>query len=977
MIFGNLLLALAMALSEITPEAQTQLELCRRQAEGYRRVAPQTYFLCRSQLKYGLQRVDFLHSWYERPLYQDTTYTNASVKGQWLNRASWRKQVEIGRLGGLDGFSFFPSTKNRDEAIAASLEPGGEIMILPEMIGSDLSPDRALKFCERSVNASNVLRIDGKVVVTMYPAASDAQLKSIQTLREQIAASPLAGKVLFVPYANIFDHTKSFQGLNAERLDAAMVEQAKERVRFIFRHTDGFALHFGSCHSSRHYNRRLVEDVVIPIMQSVAAEEEFRGKKLLGVVYSQGHENNYRWTGIYDSCGTESGRGEWEAICKLKPDFAVAGEWDEENENTHFRPTVSNGRVTQRLLRYYSAVVNDRPLTVFPDDDTSIPNLVLTYRKSLQAGELLDAEVLNIPDGTAGTDEWTVSLKWKNLKGEIVANYAPQRLSARECTAVRLKTPVVDLVANPVLVPELTVVTAKGERVFSDGFWPINLEANRNFDYKWVRGALRELSAGVSASLQIGEIRADGTRIVTGKVKGPKRFRSVEVLSGPDTVYMAGANMPSTNEVTIRIGMQGFDSTSNLNAQTGSIRIENARTLRCTAHAQGRLRQSGNGWEFNKMPLRGRFNASSPGEGSFFATIDLDSVPQAEVVIDLEPTFHQRIRVADLVNRDGLGFNGPKGAYLWVERYFAPEHQPKSWNCDSDEFAFTYQLRDPNAVLRIQTVDEDFRIWRGAAYSFAQTSGPTTVFHVFESAECRVSEVSLPASRVTKLDYDFSGRDGAVLWGGPNRLLPLVPGGTVFPVTFLGMEEAGGHSFPGSCFKDPSVNTVAPQFAEETEGFRSLVFDGHSFLGGGLQMLPQLAGFALEFKLKPDDLKGNQGLIGTGNVGFELSINNGVPTAFISCGTMQQRSHRNAAEGVTIKGPALVVGKWQTLRVVVDQSVAYIEVDGHRGEVLPLSDWRWNPIRANVGFLRAYGESAAMSAGCFRGRIAAIRVEPR
>ena len=49
-----------------------------------------TRIFIRSQLKYGLERDDFLHSWYERPLHQDTTYaTRAPNRGPFLNDLSW------------------------------------------------------------------------------------------------------------------------------------------------------------------------------------------------------------------------------------------------------------------------------------------------------------------------------------------------------------------------------------------------------------------------------------------------------------------------------------------------------------------------------------------------------------------------------------------------------------------------------------------------------------------------------------------------------------------------------------------------------------------------------------------------------------------------------------------------------------------------------------------------------------------------
>ena len=52
----------------------------------------------RAQMKYGTQRDDFIHRWYERPLHQDTSF-KAADDGHFLNPSAWLKTVEAVRLG--------------------------------------------------------------------------------------------------------------------------------------------------------------------------------------------------------------------------------------------------------------------------------------------------------------------------------------------------------------------------------------------------------------------------------------------------------------------------------------------------------------------------------------------------------------------------------------------------------------------------------------------------------------------------------------------------------------------------------------------------------------------------------------------------------------------------------------------------------------------------------------------------------------
>ena len=89
-------------LLDMTPEARELLARLAEQGREYRPISGRTHLFVRTQLKYGLQRTDFLHNWYERPLYQDCTYAAASVKGRYLNELSWRRQVEVGKLSKAD-----------------------------------------------------------------------------------------------------------------------------------------------------------------------------------------------------------------------------------------------------------------------------------------------------------------------------------------------------------------------------------------------------------------------------------------------------------------------------------------------------------------------------------------------------------------------------------------------------------------------------------------------------------------------------------------------------------------------------------------------------------------------------------------------------------------------------------------------------------------------------------------------------------
>ena len=370
---------------------------------------------------------------------------------------------------------------------------------------------------------------------------------------------------------------------------------------------------------------------------------------------------------------------------------------------------------------------------------------------------------------------------------------------------------------------------------------------------------------------------------------------------------------------------------------------------------------------------------SGPIERTFYATMPKASAETAEIVVNLPPVFKTRIRVKDFLAREGTGIAGPYGAYLWAESFLRPVRQPPPIGGKNVRFSFRMRPKDPNGLLRLQTVDKRFRLWRGAVKTFHVPAGRRTSFHVFEKATSRVSEVTLDANRVLSLDYGIGSEEGAVCWSGANRLLPLVLGGSILPVTGIGAADGGGQMSPfrGTSFtKDVACSNTAPRVVDEPEGFRSLRFDGYAFASLGLQVLPPFAGFALEMKLCPEDLAGRQGLFGTGNLGFELWLDNGVPHAYLNRGTMQVAGRRNEPEGAKFKGPPLTAGRWQTLRFVFDQSEAYLEVDGAKGDVQRFSDWQSNPCAAGLGRLGSSGLNDVGAMGGFKGRISRLRVTP-
>ena len=886
-----------------------------------------TRIFIRSQLKYGLERDNYLHSWYERPLHQDTTYATRAPKGtNFINELSWRKQVEIGRLTKADGFGVFLAMTGRDNIIAQSVKPGAEATIMVEMTGGAQSKgiEHCVELAGRALAMTNSFRIGGRVILTRYVSVPSEDPKSLDffpELKKALDARYGADRFALMPYATFVRHR------DLPLSSPAAVERTRRNLREILRRTDGLyytlagAGHCQDPSECRRYNPVFHDTVIAPIVKSVMAEPEFRGK-LLGIGIRQAHENSYRWSTVgLDCAGTRTLRDSMSSVALMRPDFILCPEWDEQNENTHFRPITSNGHVTQRIMRYWADTFAGRAPEVFPGDDTSIPNLVVSYRKSLQAGDRAEVEVANIPDGTARTAAYSVSFRWRTPDGRTVREYPAQTLDATRIGAVWFNCPAADLLSAHVLLPELTVSDGSNPpRTFGCGMWPLNVEANRNLDVKWVKNALRETDPDVETSISTGPLQPDGTCEVQGHVKVRTRFRTIEVLDCFDTVYMhdVTGNLSPTSTF-VRVAVQGmFCSPAELK---GSIAI-------------GAKRQA--------LDIGG-FSIGKPYETVF--RLSPDEAKGAVVKVRLEGLLERDVPLDSLTPGFAQSFCGKHGASLVVERSLVTPFIPPPCGVDSADFTFRIRPMGRLSVLRLRTVDENFRIHVSPApVDMYVPSGETRTFHICEwrpmvpiiDNKWPVREVSVDVARCVEPLWDFSS-GGTVFRPAGFPDMPCVFGGGVSLVTGYGR----GESRYGSALCRAGTEPLWPGCAASMP----------------MQTVPMFAGFELTLTVKPTDVTCPATLFSSSKRGFALSQKPEGLVAWFSLANRRSRPRRKSKAdknpppegGAIVKGPPLKAGVWNTVKVTFDQHEAWIEVDGVSGGRVPASGWQFGPMIGGLG----------------------------
>ena len=633
-------------------------------------------------------------------------------------------------------------------------------------------------------------------------------------------------------------------------------------------------------------------------------------------------------------------------IVSLRPDFFVGAEWDEENENTCFRPTVAHGFTHQRLLRYFHDVANNGGKTdVFPGDDTTLPNLVVSYRKELMAGEPLEVEVLNIPDGTFDGADITVAFAWKRPDGTVVRAFDPRRLKGGELMAAWFKEDVSKLVADPALVPELTV-WAKGRKwTVSDGLWPVGLHVARCIEYKWTKQPIRDLPKGVVGSLKAVGKEADGALTIRATVKSPRRLRSVAVLDEADTVCLYdGRAARDVDTVRIRIAYQGHAFNGKNRWLNGEIRLEGA------PGAQLRLGRSRGDIVIDGMAFRCEQAALNNWPRFLFAEVPRAEAESGVFTANVPGFFEGKVALKELLEKEVVALSGPNGGNLVFTVFRSQEAMPPPQLVNEADFTFRLKPGLRNSIVRLETVDEDYHVWRSSPLRFGKRTGETVTYNVYERDADRVSAVTVDSSRLERFSYVFEPSRGAVVAGGEGRNHWGLAGGAATLVTGFGFAESAGGNTAATLLsaKTPGVAKSAPDYVREPDGSWSLQFGPATYLSLPQQIWPVQAGFALEMVVCPAEVGKRQGLITTGATSAELWIENGrVHARFFLRNLFFRKSGREA--GVVVDGPEIAAGKWQTVRLVCDQKTAYLEVDGVRGETVPVSGDLFYPLYTAVG----------------------------
>ncbi|MBQ7208633.1 MAG: hypothetical protein IJS01_12620 [Lentisphaeria bacterium] len=927
----------------LTPDAEKKLAEYSAASTGCRLKNNRTEFVTRAQLKYTLSKDDYLHRWYDRPLYQNSGLAHARKKNMKVSDAEAQALKTALERGKISGIASLLHTSGRTSFFKTSLD---NHLRLHGELGARRSAaaiNRAyLPIAGMMLAGPNVFRFNGKPLISFYPAAVDVSY--IKDIREAFQAK-FGNKFNLVPYVPFYDKHKFSRA--GDPLKAADIDAMAEALRSQLRISDGILIsgtHF--LRSGGRTDTAFGFKVMIPILHKIFSEPEFKDKFLAyGLI--QGHENQYRWNFTRDSEGVATLRRELEFVAALRPDVCLLTEWDEVNENTCYRPMVNTGWSSLRMVRYFSEKIRGEKITSFPGDDLSVPNLIFSYRRRLLAGETAEYQVSNIPDQTPAR-EYRITLILTDAKGNVVRRFAPRSLKSTECAETTFTAPAAELLKYQLVKPRLEITWKGGRYTPPDSFWAQELRADWNQDWQWAKHPLREQLCGIRADYTITPYE-NGLLRLKGKITGPVPLAQAEILDGSDTVWMAD-NRPGLRETdddaVIRIefhGLARFDFKASFDLR----RAPGART------GSGRKLP----WTFKENKWNSNFSRS------FYLRLPKKEIDEAVLDIRVPGIFNENIPVREIMKKQIVGYYaGKHGLHMVLSRYNSQYRIPEHVNRKEVSFDFFVLPADPKkSVFSARCIDQKGNTWRGAEKSLYTPSGKTRIFTVYDKSAGRVVKVSADENLLTPMIFDFTPGRGTVVPNSSGRKYYAVMNGCTPLASGIGF---GGSRY-GSLMFDALLKggeyPELPRRIPEDGGTWSMEFDKRSHLSLPMQVVPMYAGYKVSMKILVPELSTHEQFIfGSGSHGFMLSVSNGRLRAQMFLGVRFDAT----GSGLVYAESAgkLIPGKWNDVSVLFDQKTFTVYLNGEPGEPVGVTG---NQMRPKAGILGG-GEDLK---SCFTGKI--------
>ena len=887
------------------------------------RKLPHTLIFSQAQLKYPLNTAAKKFSYYERwtdwPLFISSKLNGGQSYSK-LTDQGYELTVDIAKLYGLDGFTVFLPSNHKIAGQKKLWQLNDKIdknfMLAPMWGGVDKEQALCLP-----LESKSSLKIEGKSPVFFYSGFSPEKYKEIISKVKDLHGD----KFIFLLTDLLYSST--FAGkFHNNTLKEADILNTEDKIRKLLRVGDGF--YFSrrprDYESNGCFDQPLYE-LMARIITKVMAEPEFKDKYLALTVGAE-HCNSYlRGYSLY-SDGTRTFRNFMSTALKYNPDFIIIPEWDEVNENSQLRPFVFNGLALMRITRYYARKIKEKDNYYLPDDDLSIPNLIVSTRKSLALGERLKIELLNVPDNDIDK-KYNVILNLNDITGKNVHSFPQIIFSSNKLEAIDCVLPSEQFANQPVLTPEIELQNSSGTSIKKITLSAINLLPVSNHDYKYVRQAVRDIIAPSKSTIEINK-NQDGTVKISADINFSQKVRYLEILENGCCVYSYTTKnlnwRDNKNYAVLDISLMSALAGRNL-AASGDITVNCPEAKwRCIGVVSRGLRTSNNKLYFNNLSVNN-------WEARALVAIPREKLSQAQITVNIPGYCQKDFSYAELIQKQNYVFNGPNGFMLSFNRQYRQAGHVEPQDRNDFNFETTVYPENPNSVFQLQAITPAGKMWRSKPLMISQNNGQTDkrTITVFSDTTNQPVKLEIKASRVPEIKYNFNKENGTTMTSDAGRSFWASRGGFLLHANFKGGGATGLYGITGCpvirSYPENADNTIPELVTENNETV--LKFDGKgNFLTLPQNILPRHAGFTVEMDIFPEAADDKERLLFGATTcrgahgGLRVFVKNGM-LSYEFMNKIAKRTYRIT----DIKLPA---GQWTRLSVKYDLKNVSFSLNG-------------------------------------------------
>ena len=932
------------------------------------RQVPRTLVYSRAQFMYNPQ-LNYIGRWTDTPLLLDPSLRDDKPTGQCLSCAAFGKMQETVLSYGMDGFACLPGKHGSAFLYEyCARTPHGGFTLVPEIAGSDgahgaESNARFDGVILPALASPHALHLNGKLVVSSY--GGDAQPPAFWKAVFDAYRRKHGDRFIFLPQLGSPGGRgwgKWQTDYHAGSITTQAVAACKEYLRGYLRCTDGLYLPATAMFpgGERRFDAAFYRDFVVALGRGVLAEPEFKGK-YFALTARVGKENCARIGYNLSSYGTETLRLSMEAALSADPDLIIIPEWDEQNENTSLRPTLCNSFAYKRIMRYYTGRTRREAPAPLPGDDVAVPNLIVSFRKTMVLGERLNVELLNVPD-TDRKEAYTVRLALKDVDGREVIAFPEAAFNAADLQEHRLTAPSEDFSAHPVLLPSVTVSRRGKVSRYEEGLPHIELRGTWNWDYKWMMQPLRDLLVPAQAGFRFAG-DTDGVYTFAADVAADEDLAYVELLDHNATVYTAlNPGEPYWRETpgqkVLAFDIQNlFNHEAVLNG-TISLKGVGAQWLPDTSY----------NWPTEyPRPFTGdtyRFAGVRQGLAPqrIYAALPADQAETAVVAVNLPGQFVAEVPVKQILEAGIYGVPGQGVATLTISRFMRQAFQPYQMKGRTASFKAGILPDMPHSIVHLQVVAKSGRTWRSRPILLNRgLADGQRIVTVYSDSKEKPVDVRVPSYLAPDIAYGIDPRCGTALKCEAGRMFWGLGGGYPAQVTERGRSRALDTSafIQASSYPADAVRS-APAVCLQ-DGLPAWKFDGegtHLALPSGV--IPRRAGYTLAMDVWPDCDAGQQVLLANrSHVLGSLAL-------FLDNGVLKGDFLRDDAYTVRLDtGLPLPPGRWSKLQICYDLSNIVFRVNGQSRTLACPGPGRYDTPTVVGGFGKSW----------FRGMIRGLRVK--